>query len=72
MPGVDIDRFGLFGGSKGAEFALIAASRYPWIDSVVAYAPTDLVWEGWGLEVIEAEGTRSSFSFEGEALPFMP
>ncbi|RZJ17083.1 MAG: dienelactone hydrolase [Brevundimonas sp.] len=72
MDGVDIERFGLFGASKGAEFALIAASRYPWIDSVVAYAPTDVVWEGWGLEMLEAEGTRSSFAFGGEPLPFMP
>lgn len=72
MPGVDVERFGLFGGSKGSEFALIAASRYPWIDAVVAYTPTDVVWEGWGLETVEAEGTRSSFSFEGQALPFMP
>lgn len=71
-PGVDVERFGLFGGSKGSEFALIAASRYPWIDAVVAYTPSDLVWEGWGLEMVEAEGTRSSFSFEGRPLPFMP
>jgi dienelactone hydrolase len=27
MEGVDVSRFGLFGASKGAEFALIAASR---------------------------------------------
>lgn len=72
MPGVDVERFGLFGGSKGSEFALIAASRYPWIDAVVAYTPSDIVWEGWGLEMVEAEGTRSSFSFGGEALAFMP
>ena len=72
MDGVDVERFGLFGVSKGAEFALIAASRYDWIDSVVAYAPTDVVWEGWGLEMVEAEGTRSSFSFEGSPLPFVP
>ena len=71
-PDVDTDRIALFGGSKGAEFALIAASRYPWITSVVALAPSDLVWEGWGLEMVEAEGTRSSFSFEGQPLPFMP
>lgn len=72
MPGADVSRFGLFGASKGAEFALIAASRYAWIDSVVAYAPTDVVWEGWGLEMVEAEGTRSSFAFDGQPLPFMP
>lgn len=72
MPGADIERFGLFAGSKGSEFALIAASRYDWIDVVIAYTPTDVVWEGWGLETLEAEGTRSSFAFEGQALPFMP
>lgn len=72
MPGVDAERFALFGGSKGAEFALIAASRYDWIDAVVAYTPSDLVWEGWGLEMVEAEGTRSSFSVDGQPLPFMP
>lgn len=72
MPGVDVERVGLFAGSKGAEFALIAASRYPWIDAVAAFAPSDLVWEGWGIETIEAEGTRSSFAVDGKALPFMP
>ena len=72
MPSVDVERFGLLGGSKGSEFALIAASRYPWIDAVVAYTPSDVVWEGWGLEMVEAEGTRSSFSFGGESLAFMP
>lgn len=72
VPGLDVDRFGLFAGSKGSEFALIAASRYPWIRSVVAYAPSDLVWEGWGLEMLEAEGTRSSFAVDGQPLAFMP
>ncbi|MBN8529301.1 MAG: hypothetical protein J0M36_08705 [Caulobacterales bacterium] len=72
IPGADVERFGLFAGSKGSEFALIAASRYDWIDAVVAYTPSDIVWEGWGLETVEAEGTRSSFSFDGQALTFMP
>jgi dienelactone hydrolase len=72
QPEADADRIGLFGGSKGAEFALIAASKFDWIKAVVAYAPSDLVWEGWGLEMLEAEGTRSSFSFRGQPLPFMP
>ena len=72
MSGADTEHFALFAGSKGSEFALIAASHFPWIDAVVAYAPSDLVWEGWGLEMLEAEGTRSSFSFGGKPLPFMP
>lgn len=71
-PDLDASRIALFGGSKGAEFALLAASKYPWITSVVAFAPSDLVWEGWGLEMLEAEGTRSSFSWQGKPLPFMP
>ena len=71
-PDVDADRIALFGGSKGAEFALIAASKYEWIASVVAFAPSDLVWEGWGLETLEGEGVRSSFSHQGQPLPFMP
>jgi uncharacterized protein len=72
IAGLDVKRIALFGGSKGSEFALIAASRYDWITSVVAYTPSDVVWEGWGMETVEHEGTRSSFSFEGKALPFMP
>lgn len=71
-PGVDASRIALFGGSKGAEFALLAASKYSWITSVVAFSPSDLVWEGWGLEMLEAEGTRSSFAYQGKPLPFMP
>lgn len=72
IPGADLSRFGLFGGSKGSEFALNAASRYPFITSVVAYTPSDIVWEGFGLEMVEHEGTRSSFSYAGKPLPFMP
>ena len=72
IEGLDTNRIALFGGSKGSEFALIGASRYQWITSVVAYTPSDLIWEGWGMETVENEGTRSSFSFGGKPLPFMP
>ena len=65
---VDAGRIGIWGVSKGAEYALIAASRYGWIDAVVAVVPTDVVWEGWG-----RPGTPfSSFSFGGAPLPFVP
>ena len=64
----DADRIGVWGASKGAEFALIAASRYDWIKVVVAIVPTDLVWEGWG-----NKGPRtSSFALDGHALAFQP
>jgi dienelactone hydrolase len=69
-PEVDASRVALVGGSKGAEFALIAASRFKWITSVVANVPSDVVWEGWGPGV--EPGTRSSFSLDGKPLPFVP
>lgn len=70
QPEVDPDRIGLYGVSKGAELALIAASRMNWPRSVVAIVPSDVVWEGWG-EGIEP-GRRSSFAWQGQPLPFVP
>jgi len=67
---VDATRIAIYGGSKGAEFALIAASNFPWITSVVASVPSDVVWEGWGPGT--TPGQRSSFSLNGKPLPFVP
>jgi dienelactone hydrolase len=71
QPGVDGDRIAVYGVSKGAEFALLAAARFSWLTAVVAIVPSDVVWEGWGIPG-QAPGTRSSFSWRGEALPFVP
>lgn len=70
QPEVDPDRIGLYGISKGAEFVLIAASRMAWPKAVVAIVPSDVVWEGWGPGV--EGGQRSSFSWQGTPLPFVP
>jgi len=67
---VDGDRIALYGASKGGEFALAAAARYHWIDAVVAIVPSDVIWEGWGDGA--PAGTSSSFSWQGEPLPFVP
>lgn len=67
---IDPERIGLWGFSKGAEFAIIAASRFPWLDAVAAIAPSDVVWEGFGSGSVERTGT-SSFSFNGQPLPFV-
>src|SRR5471032_370104 len=69
---VDPGRVALLGTSKGAEFALIAASKMDWISSVVAIVPSDVVWHGLGPDVIPADARRSSFSYAGQALPFLP
>lgn len=68
QPEVDARRIGLWGASKGAEFALIAASRYRWIRAVTAIVPTDVVWEGWG----RPGPPTASFSLDGRPLPFQP
>lgn len=64
----DVDRLGIWGVSKGAEFALIAASHYAWINAIVAVVPTDVVWEGWG----GTGPTTASFAFDGKPLAFQP
>ena len=68
---VDAERIGIWGVSKGAEFAIIAAANYPWLDAVVAVVPSDVVWEGFGSGALERTGT-SSFSLRGKPLPFVP
>lgn len=68
---VDSERIGLWGFSKGAEFAIIAASHFPWLDAVAAIAPSDVVWEGFGSGSVERTGT-SSFLLNGKPLPFVP
>lgn len=67
---VDTSRIAIYGGSKGAEFALIASANLPWIKSVVASVPSDVVWEGWGPGTTPSQ--RSSFSLAGKPLPFVP
>jgi dienelactone hydrolase len=71
-PDVDASRIALLGVSKGAEFALVAASKMPWITAVAAIVPSDVVWQGWGPDVIPVDSRRSSFSYAGKALPFVP
>jgi dienelactone hydrolase len=44
QPGVRSDRVALFGTSKGAEAALLVASRVPTVSAVVAYAPSSVAW----------------------------
>jgi dienelactone hydrolase len=69
-PDVDATRIAVYGTSKGAEFALLAGVHLPWVTSIVAYVPADVVWEGWGPGV--EPGKRSSFAVNGKPLPFVP
>ena len=44
--GVDAERIGVRGASRGAELALLLASRDPRIKAVVAVAPSSVAWSG--------------------------
>ncbi|MBC7505038.1 MAG: hypothetical protein H7267_04865 [Sandarakinorhabdus sp.] len=68
QPDLDGRRIAIWGVSKGGEFAMLAASRLPWLTAVVSVVPSDVVWEGWG-----GQGpATASFSWDGKALPFVP
>ncbi|MDM4767855.1 acyl-CoA thioesterase/bile acid-CoA:amino acid N-acyltransferase family protein [Pelomonas sp. SE-A7] len=68
---VDARRIAVYGVSKGAEFALSAAARMPWLKGVVAVVPSDVVWEGWD-SGRSAALNQPSFAWKGQALPFVP
>lgn len=63
-------RIMLVGGSKGAELALLLASRKPEIAAVVALSPCSVVWEG-PTDTPPPTG-QSSWSFQGKPLPYVP
>ena len=66
-------RIGIVGTSKGAEAALLTAIRDPRVDAVVGISPTALVWGNVGPGRDGARTPyRSSWTWRGEPLPFMP
>jgi dienelactone hydrolase/protocatechuate 3,4-dioxygenase beta subunit len=70
-PEVNVNRIHLTGVSKGAEFAMLAATHFDWIASVVALVPSDVVWEGYSAG--GGTGTASSsWSIGGKPVPFIP
>lgn len=66
-------RIAVLGTSKGAEAALLIASLDPRVDLVVAFSPSSVVWANVGPGADGFEWPlRSSFTWRGEALPFVP
>jgi hypothetical protein len=68
-PEADTHRLGVVGGSKGAEFALIGASLYPWISAVTACVPSSIVWGGFGAPSGEHP---DSFIYHGRPFASVP
>jgi pimeloyl-ACP methyl ester carboxylesterase len=66
-PKVNRECIAVIGGSKGAELALLLASRYPDIKTVVGVVPGHAVFAAHTIAM-----NTSSFSSNGEPLPFVP
>ena len=65
---VDAERIAILGASKGAEAALLVASRDPRIAAVVAIVPSHVVWQAVDLGRWRKE---SSWTHDGEPLDFV-
>ncbi len=68
QPEADGQRVGLMGTSKGAEFALLAGVKFPWLKAIAAIVPSDVVWEGWSSVAPTGE---PSFAWRGEPYAFI-
>ena len=60
----------VIGHSKGAEGALLLASRDPRIGAVVAAMPSDVVWQGFSFDPVDISQLRSSWSVDGKPVPY--
>lgn len=69
-PDVDPSRIGVMGASKGAEAALLVASRRPEIRAVVAGTPTNVAWQG--IDFSDWTKVRASWSVGGKPVAFVP
>jgi dienelactone hydrolase len=67
-PDVDSLRIGIGGVSKGAELALLLASRHRELRAVAAFAPSGMVFQS----IAAGFPRTSSWTVEGRELPFVP
>ena len=64
----ECDRVVLVGTSFGAEAALLVGAWHPQVDTVVAFAPSDVAWAG-----LRPDGSVTShWTLGGVAVPFVP
>ncbi len=69
---VDADQIGIIGYSKGAEAALLIATRYSGIRAVVAGMPSSVFWDGMSPENFIVSNGSSSWSEGGEPIASLP
>jgi pimeloyl-ACP methyl ester carboxylesterase len=65
--------YAVMGVSRGAELALLLGSRYPEIRTVIAIAPSSVVFPGPPTGIWDAvRGQHSAWSSGGQEVPFVP
>jgi dienelactone hydrolase len=74
QPDVDVERMAVVGGSKGAEAALIVATRHPELRAVVAGMPSSVAWQGvdWNVMNYILNPPGGSWALDGKPIPFVP
>lgn len=68
--GNSTNRFSLLGVSKGAELALVQASRIDRFNAIVAISPSSVVWQSINQQ--NYLSVKSSWTLDGEPVPFVP
>ena len=66
-PNVDGSRVGIYGGSRGADLALLTAAYDPRIGAVAGWAPASVVFQGISLRDLSP---GSSWTWQGAPLPY--
>jgi hypothetical protein len=65
--------YAVLGVSRGAELALLLGSRYPEVRTVIAIAPSSVVFPGPPTGILDAlHGLHSAWSFGGKEVAFVP
>jgi dienelactone hydrolase len=72
QPGVAAGGLSVVGRSRGGELALLLASMFPEISSVVAYVPSGVVHAGIAASPAAGGAPRSAWTYRGKPLPFVP
>lgn len=70
--GIVANEYAILGGSKGAEAGLVLGSKYPQVKTVIALSPSSDVWQGIPQKRFDiGKDAKSSWSYEGDNLPFL-
>ncbi len=79
QPEIDPGRIAVYGISRGAELALLLASKIPLLRVVIGIVPGHVSWQGTGRAPDESkspgakkDGSRSSWTYRGEPVPYVP